>query len=470
MTRKKPDNRRRQQGVIAPPSARSLAVEALIHILEKGAYANITVNQYLHKSQLKGPERGLFTELVYGVTRTHNTLDWALEHFLKQGIKNFTPPIRTILRMGAYQLLYLDRIPSRAVVHQGVELAKRYGHQGVANLVNGVLRNFIRKQEQIKFPTLAQDPVNHIVLKYSHPKWLINRWLKEFGVDATIELCIFNNQPSPLTIRVNTLKTTREGLGEKLAARGMVLQKSKYIPEGLIVEEWPGIEEVEEFHQGLFSMQDEGSMLVAHMLKPAKGARVIDACAAPGTKTTHLAQLMHDEGEILALDIHQHKIELIENSCRRLGIQAVKVKLLDAREMPKHIKEKIDYLLVDAPCSGLGVLGRRADARWRKSPAQLEELPILQGEILSSGAQILRPGGVLVYSTCSIAREENHDVINDFLEKHPDFQLEDLKPYLPASLVTKEDRDGMEKGMIQLLPHIHGVDGFFVARMRKTLK
>ncbi|NLL18432.1 MAG: hypothetical protein GX262_05340 [Clostridia bacterium] len=215
--------------------ARSLALETLMNILEEGAYANIAVNERLQQSHLKGPDRGFFTELVYGTTRTVNTLDWALAHFLKKDLARFTPAIRNVLRLGAYQLLYLERVPSRAAVHQSVELAKAYGHQGVAALVNGVLRNLLRRQEEVVFPDLEEEPIRHIALKYSHPEWLVDRWVAEFGVEDTIRLCRYNNTSSPLTLRVNTLKTTREELTMKLAARGIEAMESSYAPEGLIV-------------------------------------------------------------------------------------------------------------------------------------------------------------------------------------------------------------------------------------------
>lgn len=448
--------------------ARSLALETLMNILEEGAYANIAVNERLQQSHLKGPDRGFFTELVYGTTRTVNTLDWALAHFLKKDLARFTPAIRNVLRLGAYQLLYLERVPSRAAVHQSVELAKAYGHQGVAALVNGVLRNLLRRQEEVVFPDLEEEPIRHIALKYSHPEWLVDRWVAEFGVEDTIRLCRYNNTSSPLTLRVNTLKTTREELTMKLAARGIEAKESSYAPEGLIVEQWPGLEEVEEFSEGLFLMQDESSMLVAHALKPDQGATVIDACAAPGTKTTHLAQLMENRGEIWAVDVHRHKLGLIQENSRRLGISIIQTRLGDARELLQVVEQRANYVLVDAPCSGLGVLGRRADARWRKTPEQVAAMPDLQLAILKGGAEAVADGGVLVYSTCSIAPEENQGVISRFLADNPDFRLEDLTGFLPAVVMRKEDRELVRQGMLQILPQVHGIDGFFMARLRKN--
>lgn len=447
--------------------ARSLAVETLIEIFENGAYANIAVNDRLQQTPLPGPERGLFTELVYGTVRTRNTLDWVLANFLTRKLSSLTPAIRNILRLGAYQLMYLERIPPRAAVHEGVELAKIYGHQGVAGLVNGVLRNILRNLDRLSFPSLEKEPVKHIALKYSHPEWLVERWLKEFGRENTIKLCEYNNEPSPLTIRVNTLKTTKEDLRLKLTEKGMQVSDSRYVPEALLIEDWPGLDRVEEFKQGLFTMQDESSMLVAHVLQPAEKSIVVDACAAPGTKTTHLAELMRDSGKIIAFDIHEHKLPLINSACQRLGITSVETHLADARELPRFVQEAPHYVLVDAPCSGLGVLGRRADARWRKQPEQIAELAKLQLAILTAGGKVLAPGGVMVYSTCSITGEENQGVVREFLKQNPGFVLEDLLPYVPFVPEREEDRRQMEEGMFQVLPHIHGMDGFFMARLRK---
>ncbi|HHW07955.1 MAG TPA: 16S rRNA (cytosine(967)-C(5))-methyltransferase RsmB [Clostridia bacterium] len=447
--------------------ARGLAVETLIDILEDGAYANIAVHDRLQQTQLSGPERGLFTELVYGVARTRQTLDWALSRFLNRRLDSLTPAVRNILRLGAYQLMYLERVPPRAAIHEAVELAKVYGHQGVAGLVNGVLRSLLRNLNRLPFPSLAAEPVKHIALKYSHPEWLVERWLAAYGQEGTIRLCEYNNRPAPLTVRVNTLKTTKEELRRRLVAKGMEVANSRYVPEALLVENWPGLEQVEEFAQGLFTMQDESSMLVAHALKPAGDALVVDACAAPGTKTTHLAELMQDRGKILAFDIHAHKLPLIKQACRRLGITSVDTHLGDARELPRLVPRPPSYILVDAPCSGLGVLGRRADARWRKQPEQLRELPELQLAILTAGGKALAPGGVMVYSTCSISPEENQVVVRRFLAENPGFVLENLQPYVPFTPEREEDRQLMGEGMLQLLPHVHGVDGFFMARLRK---
>ncbi|NLC38133.1 MAG: 16S rRNA (cytosine(967)-C(5))-methyltransferase RsmB [Clostridia bacterium] len=448
-------------------SSRRAALEALLAITEGGAYSNMALKSQLTRGSWTDQERSLLTELVYGTVRVMNTLDWSLGHFLKGTLADLPAPIRNVLRLGAYQILYLDKIPARAAVHESVELAKIYGHQGVASLVNGVLRTLIRRQEELKFPSLQADPVGHISLKYSHPRWLVEKWLWRFGAKDTIALCQYNNSPAPLSIRVNTLRISREELQDKLKEKGVLTRASRWVPEGLIIEKWQGLEGLAEFQEGLFLLQDESSILVSHALRPEEGSLVLDACAAPGTKTTHLAQLMKNRGKIIAFDLYPHKLALIQDNCRRLGVKIVETKCADARNAGEIIGEKVDFALVDAPCSGLGVLGRRADARWRKTPDQPAQLARIQLAILQGVASALKSGGILVYSTCSLAEEENEEVVKEFLAANDGFYLEDLTGVLPCSWQREEDLQSLRSGYWQILPQAHGIDGFFLARFRK---
>jgi 16S rRNA (cytosine967-C5)-methyltransferase len=449
-------------------TAREIALKVLYQIDVEDTYANIAVREALNSYSLNSLDRGLMTEIVYGTTRARNTIDWFLDQLLSKGIKKVTPWIRNILRLGIYQLYYLDKIPVSAAVNESVKLAKKYGHAGTVKLVNGVLRNFERKKRNFKFPDLKEKTVEHISLKYSHPEWMVKRWLKEFGVEATIELCLANNRPAVNSVRTNTLKITRKGLKEELQRVGVTCQESFFTPEGLIIEGFNSLDGLEAFQKGLFILQDEGSMVISHLLAPKAQEFVIDACAAPGTKTTHLAQLKNNEGKILACDVYQHKLGLIEDNCKRLGITSVEISLTDAREIGSRYLGQVDCLLVDAPCSGLGVLRRRPDSRWKKSLEQLKQLKKLQLEILNGACDCLKPGGALIYSTCSIAPEENIEVVREFLETKPNFKPDSLGNYLPFPLEREEDRKAVKEGFIQLLPHIHGTDGFFAARIIKT--
>ncbi len=444
-------------------AAREIALHILKAVESDGAYANLALNRALEEYRPTKLDRAFATELAYGTLRTLNTLDWITARYLKQPLGAQTVWIRNILRLGVYQLFYMDKVPPGAACNEAVELAKKFGTPGAARFVNGVLRNIARQKDQIVFPDLEEDPVDHISLKYSHPTWMVERWLTEFGPEGTIALCQANNTIPPNTIRTNTLKVDRNTLMHRLVQEGLTVRRTEIAPDGLQIDGFLSIRSLSSFQEGLFQIQDESSMLVAHAVNPAPGARVLDVCSAPGGKTTHMAQLMQNEGVIKAMDIHPHKLDLVAENCRRLGITNVETMLLDARDLPGPFAGWADYVLVDAPCSGLGVLRRRPDARWRKEPGQITGLVRLQESILAGAAQCVRPGGVLVYGTCTITYEENLGQVQGFLAHHHDFVFEDLRPFLPAGLGAKE----MAQGYLEIYPHTHAMDGFFIARLRR---
>lgn len=447
-------------------SAREAALQVIYQVTEGEAYASLALDEVLNKANLEVRERALATELAYTTIKAWRTLDWALGLFLKRPLDKLPAWIRCLLRLGAAQLFYISRIPPRAAIYETVELAKKYGHRGTVGLVNGVLRRLARTEGDLPYPDAFDDPAGYLALRYCHPCWLVTRWLTQFGYQETEALCRLNNQPPPTIIRVNTLKVELEVLAARLQAEAVGVRCARYAPEGLILEGLGAVEASLSFQEGLFYVQDEGSQLVSHALNPLPGATVIDASAAPGGKSTHLAQLMKNEGTILAGDIHPGRLELINDNCRRLGVNCVQTILLDARELGSCYPEAADYLLIDAPCSGLGVLRRRADARWRKELTQTHELARLQLEILLGSRQALKPGGVLVYSTCSVAPEENQQVIRQFLAEAKEFSLVPLElPFMPDDLQA-----AAKQGWVQFLPQRHGTDGFFICRMQKSKK
>lgn len=444
--------------------AREAALQVLLDVDKREAYANLALGAVLGKYQPEKLDRSFTTELVYGTLRARNTLDWALGNYLRRPISGLTPVVRNILRLGAYQLLYMDRVPDSAAVNESANLARRHGHAGIVKFVNGVLRNLARGKDKLPYPDPAADPVASIALRHSHPEWLVRLWLDEFGYDGTVALCMANNQAAPNSVRVNSLKTEITELMALLRGMGITAERGRYAADCLYLSGFVALGELAPFRDGLFQMQDESSILVGQAVSPQPGARVIDVASAPGGKATHLAQLMQNRGEILALDVHEHKIGLIEENCRRLGVTIVNTMLTDARTLPEKYSGRADYVLVDAPCSGLGVLRRRPDARWRKSLEQIRELTVLQAQILEAAAAVLQPGGVLVYSTCTITREENYGQVMNFLAAHPNFSLESIAGLVPESL----DHAGtLQRGYLQILPHLHGLDGFFMARLRK---
>ncbi|OIQ55763.1 16S rRNA (cytosine(967)-C(5))-methyltransferase RsmB [Neomoorella thermoacetica] len=456
-------------GKIKPAvSAREAALQVIYRVTEEGAYAGLALDEVLKSAGLDGRERALATELAYSAIKAWGTLDWALGLFLRQPLEKLPPWIRCVLRLGATQLLYVPRIPPRAAIYETVELAKKYGHRGTTGLVNGVLRHLDRRKDALPYPDGKTDPAGYLALRYYHPRWLVERWLEEFGYQETEYLCRADNEPPPTIARVNTLKTTKDVLAARLQAEGATVRPARYAPEGLVVEELGALEASPSFQEGLFYVQDEGSQLVSHALHPAPGAWVIDASAAPGGKTTHLAQLMADRGTILACDVHRGRLDLIAANCRRLGVTCVRTVLVDARELGERYPAAADYLLIDAPCSGLGVLRRRPDARWRKEAPRTRELARLQLAILMGARQALKPGGVLVYSTCTLLPEENQEVVREFLDRAGEFRPDSLEPWLPVLppdlLVTAR------QGWVQFLPQRHGTDGFFIARIKKLEK
>ena len=439
-------------------NSREIAIKVINDVLINGAYANISLANEINRRHLTDQDRRFITELVYGTIKAGKTLDWLLAQFINRPFDKVAPVIRNILRMGVYQLFFLSKVPPSAACNQAVELAKKYGHAGTVKFVNGVLRNIARNLDNIKYPDKEKDPAKYIALKYFHPEWLVRRWLKKFGIESCEKLCAFNNQTPALSVRTNTLKVTREELMALLKEQGVKAEPSLFVPEGIICMEHPSLSKIKALSQGLFQVQDESSMLVAHVLNPCAGECIIDACAAPGGKSTHIAALMGNRGRVLAFDIHPHKLSLIEDNAARLGIGIIEASEQDATSIGSKYSALADKVLVDAPCSGLGVLRRKPDSRWRKSPEQLLELPILQGKILNSAADCVKPGGVLVYSTCTVGSEENDEVVKNFLAQRNDFSLDVTGRYLPQP---------REEQTVQLWPHVDGVDGFYIARMSR---
>ena len=438
--------------------AREKALKILAQVHQQGAYANVALARELRQGELTDMDRRFVTELVYGAVKAGDTLDWIIKKYLKLPWRKVDSLIQEILRLGAYQLLYMDKVPASAACNESVELAKKYGNQGAAKFVNGVLRTMVRQPEKGKFPEGQGNATVQLALTEQHPEWLVRRWIKEFGYDEAKELCQFNNRQAPVSIRTNTLKTSPSELMLQLTALGVEAVRSSYVDEGFVLESHGSLDALRPLQEGYCQVQDESSMLVAHVVDPQPGDFVLDVCSAPGGKTTHMAALMEDRGRIVACDIYEHKLQRVMDNAQRLGIHIIEPKLKDARQIHEKFAGQADRVLVDAPCSGLGVLRRKPDSRWRKTPELLKELPKLQLEILESASACVKDGGILVYSTCTIAQEENQDVVKAFLAQHSEFVLENTGERLP---VPRTDE------MVQLYPQRDGTDGFFIACMRR---
>lgn len=449
-----------------PDSAREAALRALVEIDEKKAYAQQARDRTLENGDLALRDRAFCTQLVFGVTKHRKTIDHIISTFSTRSVQRMDPVTRNALRLGVYQVCYLEQIPRHAAVYECVALAKKYAHAGSAGLVNAVLRSVLRNPGAIRFPDYAEDPVSHISLKYSHPKWLVSKWIRRFGREETARLCQANNEEPPVTIRTNTLKITRDALILELNHEGFDAVPSHLVDEGIVLQNAGDLFSHELYSRGMFIAQDTASMLVSYVLSPEPNEYVMDLAAAPGGKTTHIAQLMGDTGQVIACDVHEHRLALIRENLQRLGITSVKPILCDSRRLPDDIQAmKFDRVLLDAPCSGTGVLRRRADLRWQRTDEDLKDLVALQREILESAARLVKPGGVLIYSTCSIEPEENSELISGFLSKHLEFSADYAEPYLPAGFRAAFPNQG--KPFIITYPHTHGTDGFFIARLTR---
>jgi len=442
--------------------ARETAVKVLSEVHADGAYANVALAKALREQKLSEQDRRFVTELVYGTVKAGGTLDWILSRYAKNPIQKMHPAVREILRLGLYQLFYLDKVPASAACNTSVELAKKLAPRRLSGFVNAVLRTAVREPERAAFP--KEKPDVYLALASQHPLWFVRRWIKELGAEETEKLTAFDNTQAPLCLRANTLRVTREELLQQLEAGGAVCEPSAWAPEGIVVRKHGALDAMKPLQDGLAQVQDESSMLVAQVLDPRPGEFIIDCCAAPGGKSTHIAQKMRDEGRILAGDIYDHKIARIEENAKRLGITILEAEKIDAREIGGEYEEMADRVLVDAPCSGLGVLRRKPDARWRKSAKEIRKLPELQMAILESAARAVKPDGILVYSTCTIEQAENADVVRAFLAKHPEFYIERAGAFLPAP------HGHGNEDMVQLYPQRDGTDGFFIARMHKVCR
>ena len=417
--------------------------------------------RYRHLTSL---DRGFLTELTYGVLRWREKLDWSIRHLSKIPLEKIEPETLNILRLGLYQIEFLTRTPASAAVNESVELAKRHRGSGGGGFVNAILRSFLRKKEEIPCPEIDQDPALHLSVTYSHPLWLVRRWIEEMGIEETLNVCLFNNRISPLTLRTNTLKMGREELIEKLRKKGLKAIPATFSLEGILLDDPPPVSELPFLGEGLFIIQDEASQLVTSVLDPKAGEKNLDGCASPGGKTTHIAQRMENKGEVYALDLTRDKLVFVEEICQRLGIEMVKTLKGDATQfLPVLEGMQFDRILADVPCSGFGTLRKNPDLKWRKGEGDIKRLSELQMAILTHLSGFVKSGGVLVYSTCTVFREENEDVVEKFLERHPEFQLDRMAEILPEKCHAL-----IKDGYLKTFPPSDEMDGFFVTRMIKA--
>lgn len=447
---------------LKPENPRHCAFSVLQRIYSTDLHADDLMDQELSKGLLQGPDRSLFAEMVYGVLRRQGTLDHYLSQLLQQPAERMELQVMIMLRLGLYQLMFLDRVPQHAAVHESVELAKCQLPRA-SGLVNGVLRNFIRKRGILFSPELIAEPAVRISASYSVPLWLAEQWLLQFRTEDAADLAAASSEIPALTLRTNTLLCSREEMREKLAASGIDSSPCRFSPEGLMLSGRHRVAELPGFNEGLFAVQDEASQLAVHLLDPRPGDSVLDVCAAPGGKSTHIAQLMGGGGSLYATDINMRKVQKIIDSAKRLGLTGIQAEVGDALSPDYMRGMEFDRILLDAPCSGLGVIRRNPETRWRILPSHLPRFAQRQRALIANVATLLKPGGILLYSTCSTSLEENEEIIEDFLSCRPEFVLEDM-----TTLFPEWEAVFSSTGNLRLWPHRHGTDGFFAARIRKS--
>ena len=466
-----------QRSFSSASSARARALAVLLTQQKTGDPLDEVFDRVWERQASDPRDRGFAMELVYGVLRRQETLDWRLEPVLKKPLARLPLMVQMLLRMGMYQLAYMDRVPASAAVNESVNLAKANKTQlgrDWSGLVNAVLRTVTRGPER-PFPDLQTDSASALSVRYAVPQWLCARWIEQVGLVKAEAACVTMSTVPTLTLRVNRQRVTREAFLEQLHQAGIAASPTTVSPVGVMLEEGRAIASIPGFQDGLFYVEDEAAQLIPLLLDPQPGERVLDACAAPGGKATHLADLMSNRGQIVAMDRHAARLQVLKENCQRLGVTMITPVVGDVRECGASLScrggeplpasdERVDRVLVDAPCSGMGVLRRHPDAKGKKDSGMFVRHQVLQREILEQAATVLRPGGVLVYSTCSTEPEETEEVIVRFCQDHTDWARESIVPWLPASALPFVTAQGALSTMGNTL----GMDGFYAVRLRRV--
>ena len=448
-------------------NSRQLAFNALQEIEYNQAYTDIALDRVLHHQKISPRDRSLVCQLVYGVVRHKRSLNALIDNLGKKKAEQQPPKLRIILYLGLYQLRYLNQIPDSAAVNTSVELAKANGLKKLAAVVNGLLRNYLRQVsakghsfcDLLKLPS---DPSKRLGIVHSFPDWIVETWLQQLSLEETEQLLIWFNQTPSIDLRVNILKTSLAEVETALQDAGVVISRIPYLPQALRITQGSGaINQLPGYREGWWIVQDSSAQLVTHLLDPQPGETIVDACAAPGGKTTHIAELIGDRGTVWACDRSKKRLRKVKANAERLQLKSIQIQAGDIRYR-SQFPNQCDRVLLDAPCSGLGTLHKRPDIRWRQTPEKIAELTLLQQELLSTAATWVKPQGILVYATCTINPEENEKVVQSFLDSHPNWSIS-----IPAteSIVNNFD---ISDGWIKVYPHRHHMDGFFMVKLQKT--
>ncbi|EPD52843.1 ribosomal RNA small subunit methyltransferase B [Paenisporosarcina sp. HGH0030] len=437
-------------------NVRDAALSILMAIEKNQAYSNLLLHQTIEKYDIEPKDRGLLTEITYGTLQHKMTLDYYLQPFIKGKLDDW---VRQLLRLSLYQIHYLDRIPNHAAVNEAVEIAKKRSHKGTAGLVNGILRGILR--QGVRSTEDIADPIERLSIEASHPLWLIERWVKQFGFEQAETMAFENNIPPAHTVRVNTTRISVDEAIDMLLDEGIVAHQSEVIPECLHIEKGQ-VAKTKAYQYGAVSIQDESSMIPTYALQIEPGQRVLDMCAAPGGKSMHIAEKLNGQGSLVSVDLHPHKVKLIADQATRLGFENVETRTWDSRELTNEYEEQsFDRILVDAPCSGLGVIRRKPDIKYTKKQEDFASLHNIQIRLLDEAYKLIKPNGLIVYSTCTIDEVENNGTVQEFLANHTDMMLDEL------NVLPEAYHHLTSNGMIHIFPQDFNSDGFFVAAFRK---
>lgn len=439
---------------------RQLAFLALQDVYQKKAYTDIALDRFLRQAKLNKADKGLACELLYGIVRRQRTLDALIDTLGKKKAQQQPPKLRIILHIGLYQLRYLSQIPDSAAVNTSVELAKTNGLSKLTGVINGILREYLRISINSDPLALPVDPVARLGILHSFPDWIIQTWLEQLEEPEVDRLCNWFNQPPTIDLRVNILKTSVEEVETALLKAGVSVSRLPYLPQALRLTGGTGaIQKLPGYQDGWWVVQDSSAQLVTHLLAPQPGETVIDACAAPGGKTTHIAELMQDSGTIIACDRDGKRLKKVQANAQRLQLRSIQTCVGDSLEL-EQFREKGDRVLLDAPCSGLGTLHKRPDIRWRQTPDKIEELSRLQTDLLKQVSTWVKPKGIIVYATCTLNLLENEKVIKSFLSTHPHWSIEIPPSFSGSHFATSG-------GWLKIFPQRHNMDGFFLVRLKK---
>ena len=438
-------------------TARDTALEVLMQVDSANAWSDESLRRTIARSRLDSRDAALATRIAYGVMQNRTLLDYYIGCWCSQKVTRLEPVIRNILRVGAYQILFLDKVPQHAAVNEAVEMTRRRGRPKATGMVNAILRRFVANRENMP-PLPKTTPQEYLSVRYSHPRWLVDRLMELLGPEETEEYLRQNNEPVPMCIQTNFLKTGADDLERELRQAGLTISPHPWQVGCFLMTGTGDLESLPAFREGRFLVQDAAARLVASIAAPKDTDRVLDVCAAPGGKSFALAIDMHDGGEILACDVYPHKLKRIDSGAQRLGLRSIRSLLADAREHHAAWEQQADLVVADVPCSGLGIIRKKPDIRY-KDPKDLTQLPALQRGILENVSSYVRPGGTLIYSTCTILPEENQEVTADFLRQHPQFRLERFT--LPQPI-------GPRAGQLTLWPQRFGTDGFYICRMHRN--